>query len=144
MNTSSVSLEEHFWSPGVSANQWSGQPCWISNRSKKRQHFLRNISGKSGDFTCSSSKEEAENVSANQRPRQPSWISNRFKEIKLFFRIPTGTFVVNLVTWHTMLLKKLKMWKVYNTEEKQMDAGYISIRKVQLRLRLITEHFFIV
>jgi hypothetical protein len=48
-------------------------------------------------------------------PGQPSWITNRFKKIQNFFRTPRGTFVILLVTWHTVVLKKkLKMWKVTN------------------------------
>ena len=48
-------------------------------------------------------------------PGQPSWITNRFKKKQNFFRTPRGTFVIILVTWHTVVLKKkLKMWKVTN------------------------------
>jgi hypothetical protein len=68
----------------VSINQKQRLQCSISNSSEKYQHltalledYLRDISGKSGDFTFSCS-EEVENISANQRPGQPSWISNPF------------------------------------------------------------------
>jgi len=43
------------------------------NGSEKWQHFIRNISGKSGDFTCSIAGEEVENALANKRPGPPSW-----------------------------------------------------------------------
>ena len=57
-----------------------------------------NISAKSADFTCSSSREEVKNVSANQRLGQPSWISNGFKMIQ-FFRSPRGTILVSLMAF---------------------------------------------
>jgi hypothetical protein len=72
------------------------------------EDYYRTISSKSGDFTGSSFG-EVENVLANQRPEQPSWISNHFKKIQNFCRTPRGTFVVSLVTWHAVVMKKLKM-----------------------------------
>lgn len=71
-----------------------------------------NISAKSADFTCSSSREEVKNVSANQRLGQPPWISNGFKMIQ-FFRSPRRTILVSLMAGHSLVLKMLNFFTTY-------------------------------
>ena len=103
----------------VSANHRLVQSCWVWNRSEKQLKFL---STSRGTFLASlptshpvlRSGEEVENILANQRPGQPSWISSLFKKIQHFFRTPRGKIIVSLVDVNAMVLKKLKMCKVYN------------------------------
>lgn len=71
--------------------------------------LMRNVSDRSGDFTCSRSREKVENVSDNTRPGQTFWIFNRLSKIQYSFRVPKGTFVVHFVIEHAIFLKKLKM-----------------------------------
>jgi len=72
---------------------------------------LQKQSGKSCDFTSSSSR-EVENVFANQMQGWPSWISNNSEKIQLLLRTPNGKLEVSLVTGHAAVLQmKLNMRK---------------------------------
>jgi len=128
---------------GLGTDQWKWYcPSWISNLSGQQPYFLRTSRGAflANLVTLHTVVlEKVENVSANQRPGQQSWINNCFKKIQHFFRTLRDTIVVSLVVWHAyvVVLKKLKMWNVYNIwmdghqtlfEQKSLSAPLAELR----------------
>ena len=107
----------------ISANQRSERSCWILNCSEKQQHFLGTCRGKFlANLQTSLAvvlEKISKNISANQGQEQPSWI-----KMPHFFRIPRGTSVVSLVAGRDVVLKKLKMWKVYDIRTRHTYRGH--------------------
>lgn len=82
-----------------------------------RLDHKRNISGKSGNFTNSSSGEEVKNVSTNQKRDQPFWIWNCSENVQHLCRNPTRTLVINLAAIGMQLSIEVKNVKTL------MDTG---------------------